>query len=214
MIDLNPAASHGWKLAMTEHGTTLVIQEYLNRLPAKGPQRALAIQSLLERAAKRLKLLCTGMLHKRYPRLTEPPLNLDSEEMLGGVVARLLTAMKNIQPRTTRELFALATQHMVWELNALARRLDEQPVFAELDSQLVPAPPSSDSGLSFGARRILEAIEMLPIDEGEVVTLVHIQGLTQAEIARMLDVDPKTIKRRLVRGLAKLAKKLDDLRPN
>ena len=77
---------------------------------------------------------------------------------------------------------------MRWELNDLARRLDEQPAAVELREGLVPAPASSDSGLTPDGRRMLAAIENLPEDEREAFDLVRIQGLTQAEAAGVLGV--------------------------
>ena len=153
------------------------------------------------------------MLYSSYPRLTRPPLNLQTDELLGAVVERLLKAMRKVRPRTVREFFALANQHMRWELNDLARRLDEQPADVELREGLVPAPASSDSALTPDARRILEAIDGLPEDEREAFNLVRIQGLTQAEAAEVLGVSTKTVQRRLNRGPAVLAERLDDLRP-
>ncbi len=153
------------------------------------------------------------LLYSSYPRLTRPPLNLEADEVLGAVVERLLKAMRAIRPRTVREFFALANQHMRWELNDLARRLDEQPAGVELREGLVPAPPSSGSVLTPDARRILEAIDALPADEREAFNLVRIQGLTQAEAAEVLGVSTKTVQRRLNRGLLMLAERLDDLRP-
>jgi hypothetical protein len=38
---------------------------------------------------------------------------------------RLLEAMREARPQTVRQFFALANQHMRWELDDLARRLDE-----------------------------------------------------------------------------------------
>jgi len=58
--------------------------------------------------------------------ITRGPLNLRSEEMLSSVVERLIKAMREIRPRTVRQFFALANQHMRWELNDLARRLDQR----------------------------------------------------------------------------------------
>ena len=48
---------------------------------------------------------------------------------------------------------------MRWELNDLARRLDEHPADVELREELVPSPASSGSVLSPDARRILEVID-------------------------------------------------------
>ena len=134
--------------------------------------------------------------------------------MLGAVVERLLKALREVRPGTVRQFFALASQHMRWELNEMARRLDEQPAAVELNDGLVPAPASSDSGLTPGSRRMLAAIANLPEAEGEAFDLVRIQGLTQAEAAQVLGVSAATVNRRLNRGLELLAEALSDLRPD
>jgi hypothetical protein len=77
---------------------------------------------------------------------------------------------------------------MRWELNDLARRLDEQPHAVGLDEGLLPAPASSDSELSPDARRMLTAIDDLPEEEREVFSLVRIQGLTNDLVALDRDV--------------------------
>jgi RNA polymerase sigma-70 factor (ECF subfamily) len=64
------------------------------------------------------------------------------------VVERLLTALRQARPATARQYFALACQHMRWEPNDLARRLDKQPAAVELCAESVPAPASSDTGLT------------------------------------------------------------------
>ena len=43
--------------------------------------------------------------------------------------------------------------------------------------------------------------------------LVRIQGMSQAEAARVLEISPMTVMRRLNRGLQSLASKLPDLSP-
>ncbi len=107
----------------------------------------------------------------------------------------------------------LVNQHMRWELNDLARRLDKQPVPMELNAEKLPAPPSSGSLLTAGGRRMLQAIDALPEEEREAFDLVRIQGLTQVEAADVLGVSAKTVQRRLNRALLLLAKELKDLRP-
>ena len=197
---------------MSEEPTTAVVQRYLDALAGDAPAEPI-VRELLERAAYRLERLCATMLYRSYPRLTQPPLNLQPDEMLGAVVERLLKAMRAVRPQTVREFFALANQHMRWQLNDLARRLDERPAAVELREGLVPAPANSESGITPDGRRMLEAIDKLPENEREVFGLVRLQGLTHVEAAEVLDVSVKTVQRRLNRASLLLAEELDNLRP-
>jgi RNA polymerase sigma-70 factor (ECF subfamily) len=201
---------------MDEGRTTAAIQQYLVDLagaPGDSPAEPL-VRALLGRAVDRLRFLCSALLYKSYPRLTQAPLNLQADELLSAVVERLLKSLGRARPRTVREFFALANQHMRWELNDLARRLDEKPADLELIEGVALAPQSSGSGISVNARRMLDAIDHLPDDEREVFSLVRIQGMTQTEAASLVGVSLKTIQRRLNRGLVLLSEMLADLRPD
>jgi RNA polymerase sigma-70 factor (ECF subfamily) len=195
---------------MIEENSTAVVQRYLDALAGEAPAEPV-IRALLDRSVRRLHHLCAALLHRSYPRLARPPLNLETDELLGAVVERLLKALREVRPATVREFFALAGQHMRWELNDLARRLDKQPAAVELHDRLVPAPASSGCGLSPEGRRMLEAIDGLPPDEREAFDLVRIQGLTHGEAAGLLGVATKTVQRRLDRGLRRLTERLGDL---
>ena len=198
---------------MDEKSTTAIIQRYLDALPGDSAAEPL-VRELLERAVVRLRLLCATLLYKSYPRLTRPPVNLETDELLDGVVAGLLTALRRTRPPTVRRFFALANQHMRWQLNDLARRLDERSAAVALaESGIAALPASAASGLSPDARRILEVIAGLPEDEREVFELVGIQGLTHAEAAAVVGVSQKTVQRRLSEARLLLAERLADLRP-
>jgi RNA polymerase sigma factor (sigma-70 family) len=197
-----------------ETRTTAVVQRYLDDLgDASSPSSAEPIiRDLLAQSVERLQQLCATMLFRSYPRLTRPPLNLQLDEMLSAVVERMLKAMRSVHPQSTRQFFALANQHMRWELNDLARRLDHQAHAQQMRDSLVAAPPeSSASQPSPNTLRILEAIESLAVEEREVFDLVRIQGMTQPDAAALLGVSAKTVQRRLNRGLLLLAEKLGDL---
>jgi RNA polymerase sigma factor (sigma-70 family) len=207
-----------------ENRTTAAVQQYLDelaRLPGDSPAEPI-VRELLARAVDRLHLLCARLLHRNYPRLTRGPLNLRSEEMLSAVVERLIKAMRNVRPQTVRQFFALANQHMRWELNDLARRLDQQTAAIELRESRMAAPasppPVVDNGSSAdqpspGLAQILSAIDELPEDEREVFNLVRVQGMTQSEAANVVGVTVKTIQRRLNRSLVLLGERLGDLGP-
>jgi RNA polymerase sigma-70 factor (ECF subfamily) len=197
---------------MTDDHTTAVVQRYLDELAGDSPSEPI-VRDLLDRAVRRLHLLCATLLHRSYPRLAQPPSNVQADELLGAVAERLLKAMREARPRSVREFFGLANQHMRWELNDLARRLDGRPDFVELREGLVPSPASSVSGLSPNGLRRLRAIDELPEDEREAFELVRVQGMTQTEAGQVLGVAVVTVKRRLNRGLRLLAERLADLLP-
>jgi RNA polymerase sigma-70 factor (ECF subfamily) len=199
--------------AVDEERTTIAVQRYLDQLAGDATVEPI-VRALLDRSVRRLHLLCASLLYKRYPRLTRPPVNLQADEMLGAVVERLLKALREARPADARQFFALASQHMRWELNDTARRLDEQPAPAELCEESVRAPASSDTGLTPDSRRILQAIDGLPEDEREAFDLVRIQGMSQAEAAQVLEVSAMTVNRRLKRGLQLLTASLGDLYPS
>jgi RNA polymerase sigma factor (sigma-70 family) len=207
-----PTTPTFYQLTMGQEHTTAAVQRYLNALAGGQPAEPI-VRALLDRAVRRLHVLCSNLLYRSYRRLTLPPLNLQPDELLGAVVERLLKAMRSVRPQTVRQFFALVNQHMRWELNDLARRLDQQPTLVELHEEGVPAPPSSSSVLTPNGRRMLQAIDQLPENEREVFELLRIQGLTQCEAAEVLSVSAKTVQRRLNGALVLLAKELKDLLP-
>jgi RNA polymerase sigma factor (sigma-70 family) len=195
---------------MSMEQTSAAVQCYLDELAAGSPAEPL-VRALLARAVGRLHQLCATLLYRQYPRLTRPPMNLRADEMLSAVVERLLKALREARPATTRQFFALACRHMRWELNDMARRLDEQPAVAQLPDESLPAPAVSGSGLSANARRIMAAIDGLPEEEREAFDLVRIQGMSQAEASEVLGVSAMTVNRRLHHALQLLTAALGDL---
>src|SRR5262249_12371295 len=159
--------------------TTAAIQDFLDELADLSGDSPVepVVRELLSRSAGRLHQLCATLLYRSYPRLTQGPLNLQSEEMLSAVIERLMKALRQARPGNVRQFFAIANQHMRWELNDLARRLDERTQAVDVD-QLAPASPqNSASQLSPVAHRMFQAIDELPDEEREVFELVRIQGM-------------------------------------
>jgi RNA polymerase sigma factor (sigma-70 family) len=200
--------------------TTAEVQSYLDELAAAGSKHPAepVVRAVLGRSVDRLHRLCASLLYRRYPRLTRGPLNLKPDEMLSAVVERLIKAMREVRPHTVRDFFALANQHMRWELNDLARRLDEGGWALELDDRQpaaqVPTAATTRSDDSPNILRILHAIEGLPDDEREVFNLVRIQGMTHQEAADVMSVSTKTVQRRLNQCVMLLSAELRDLKPS
>lgn len=197
---------------MISERTTVAIQKYLDELARRqdGPTEAV-VAELLGRAAERLHLLCVGMLHRSYPRLRRHPVNLQATEMLSAVIERMLKALRNARPGNVRQFFQIATQHMRWELNDVARRLDQGVRHSPLRDDVASPPIDDDPAVSPTLVRILEAIDRLPAEEREVFDLIRIQGLTQQETAELLDVSARTVQRRLGSGILFLSEALSDL---
>ena len=107
---------------MSDGQTTAAMERYLIALSGDTPADPV-VRELLDRAVGRLRVLCAGLLHRGYPRLARPPLNLEVDEVLDAGVERLLKALREARPGTVRQFFALANRHIRWELNDLARRL-------------------------------------------------------------------------------------------
>jgi RNA polymerase sigma-70 factor (ECF subfamily) len=197
----------------------MVVERYLGELAGvTGDSSAEPIiRALLSSSVRRLHLLCATLLHRSYPRLAKPPVNLQSEEMLSGVVERMIKALRGVRPTTVRGFFALANQHMRWELNTLARQLDREAQAVELRESTVESPAApkgqDSSRVTPNSARMLAAIESLPDDDRETFCLVRVQGMTQADAAAVLGVSVKTIQRRLARSLPLLAAQLRDLQP-
>lgn len=77
---------------MSDDHTTQAVERYLGelaKLEGNAPAEPL-VRALIERAVQRLHMLCRSLLLRSYPRLARPPLNLQSEEMLGTVSKLLL----------------------------------------------------------------------------------------------------------------------------
>src|SRR5215470_10737164 len=140
------------RVTMPEGNTTVVVQRYLDALGGEAPAEPI-IRSLLDQAVCRLHHLCASLLHRKFPRLTRPPLNLQTDELLSAVVERLLKALREARPARVRQFFALAGQHLRWELNDVARRLDTQPRAVEALDGLLPTQPTSDSAIAPEGRR-------------------------------------------------------------
>ena len=199
---------------MNRGQTTAAVQHYLDVLAGDQEPPEAIVRALLDRSVRRLHALCRNLLYRQYRRLTLPPLNLEPDELLSAVVERLLKAMRSQRPPTVRQFFGLVNQHMRWELNDLARRLDKHPAALRIDEEAVRAPSlSSASSLTPNHRRVLEVIDNLPEEEREVFGLVRVQGLTHAEAAEVMGVSAKTVQRRLNHAMVLLWKELEHLRP-
>jgi RNA polymerase sigma-70 factor (ECF subfamily) len=129
----------------------------------------------------------------------------ETADVLQGTLLRLLSTLRRVQPESTRHFFNLAAVHVRRELLDLARRF-RGPAFVQFASAdstsssagegRVPAPAATeDDDLELWCR-FHEAVDQLPASEREVMGLAFYHGWTQAEIAALVQVDERTVRRR------------------
>ena len=75
----------------------------------------------------------------------------------------------------------------------------------------VPHGPVHDLGATMPDVEpgLLPALEMLSVQQRSVVLLVHAHGWSQADVARMLDINPSTVREHLARAMKRLRNELE-----
>jgi RNA polymerase sigma factor (sigma-70 family) len=117
-----------------------------------------------------------------------------------------LRALRKVRPANTREFFGLAAVRIRRELLDLARRFSGDGF-----TRLVPTNPTTDHAAPAKVQaaeapaededfdfwcRFHESVDQLPTEEREVIGLSFYHGWTQTQIAELLQVDERTIRRR------------------
>jgi RNA polymerase sigma-70 factor (ECF subfamily) len=124
----------------------------------------------------------------------------ESDDLLQRSLIRLHRAVNHLQPESTRAFMALALQNVRWELADLAREMHrrQQTFCAAPLADEVPEPRTCagepESLLEWG--HFHDVVGRLPEEEREVFDAVYYGGATQQEVAGMLGVSDRTVKRR------------------
>jgi len=96
--------------------------------------------------------------------------------------------------------------------NAFHSHARARSVQARMDVALFAAPPvrcaEPDAGLALA--ELERALAGLSADDRELLLLFAVEGLSYAELATVLDVDPVTVRKRVSRARARLAEALDE----
>jgi RNA polymerase sigma-70 factor (ECF subfamily) len=176
-----------------------MMQQFLPRAIA-GDEAAL--DALLRYNCDRLTSLTRRMLgdFRRVRRWTE------TADVLQNALLRLVSALQEAKPQTSREFLALATLQIRRELLDLARKYyGPHGMGANQDSAAAgpkAAPAEEKGNLSHEPCSLAQWTELhqqigaLPDEEREVVGLLFYQGLSQAEAAEVLNVSVRTVQRR------------------
>jgi RNA polymerase sigma factor (sigma-70 family) len=145
-----------------------------------------ALNTLIARTGVRLERLTRKML-KGFPGVGDKE---QTGDVLNGALMRLARALREADPASVREYYALGTEQIRRELLDLARRHKRRPAgrLGEAD----PADAASPDLDTWAA--LHEAVEGLPAEPREVFCLTFYHDWTQAEIAALLQTHEKRVR--------------------
>lgn len=144
----------------------------------------------------------TGAMFKKFPRVGR---FVEIEDVVQNTLVRLLRAMHNIRPESTRHFYALANESIRRELLDMTKHFYgprghgvNLAAVAVGDGSGELDPADAAPGLTAELDKMTafhEVVEKMPPEEREVVGLTYYHGWTQAEIANLFGVSVRTVQR-------------------
>jgi RNA polymerase sigma-70 factor (ECF subfamily) len=163
-----------------------------------------AREELLRGICGRMERLARKML-RQFPNIRPAA---DTGDVLSGALMRLMETIQKIDPlpASTRDFFGLAAEHVRRELLDLARHYGAAKRRGE--GRRLGLAGSGESGEDFDLpdradeaddlerwTAFHEAVAQLPDEEREVIGLSFYHGWTQVQIAEVLQVSERTVRR-------------------
>jgi len=148
---------------------------------------------LLRAVSERTEALARRML-RGYPGVRA---RAETGDIVQGALVRMLAALRDLKPASTRDFVNLAAVQLLRELSDLARHFAARagrrlPDPATADLGPAPREPTDDLELW---SRFHAAVEDLPTEEREVMSLIFYHGQTRAQAALVLNVSERTVYR-------------------
>lgn len=178
---------------------TLHLQQCLERLQ-QGDETAR--KDLLAGVCDRLTRLAHVML-RDYQRLRRWE---ETGDVVQNALLRLHRALETVRPATLPDFYRLATLEIRRELIDLVRH-HFGPHGDGTHHQSGADEPNNttlDPGRLAAWTDFHRQVDLLPEDERQVFDLIWYQGLGHTDAARILDVHPRTVKRRWLSACLKL----------
>jgi len=138
----------------------------------------------------------------------------DTDDVLQMALLRLHRSLSEVRPESTRQFFGLAVTMIRRQLIDLSRHyLGKLGLGANYDSRGGGRAADDSGGPLVTAAGMTEcpenleywtafheAVEALPADEREVVSLIWYGGMSKQDLAETLNINRKTVTRRLARA--------------
>lgn len=181
---------------------TIQLQDWVARIRAGD---LAARDELLRAVCHRLERLARAMLH-RYPSVRRWE---ETADVFQNSALRLMRALQDVTPTSTRDFFGLAAQQMRRVLLDLAKHYNgprgDGANLAPVAAGAAPEPAAPNGGTDLDTWQAFhEGVEELPPEEREVVGLVFYHGWQQQQIAELFGIDERTVRRRWNAAQAKL----------
>jgi RNA polymerase sigma factor (sigma-70 family) len=130
----------------------------------------------------------------------------EAQDVVQEAFARVLARPRGFLAADDRVVFL-----RVVALNVARTRMRRRALFDRLvRAGRVAATPAAVPGMTPDRLALVAALRRLPLPTREVIVLHHLADLPVAEVAATLDIPVGTVKARLTRGRAALARHLSD----
>ncbi len=157
---------------------------------------------MIDRAYVRLRQIAGSMLRKDFPRLRTEH---DLDSVVNEAWARLVGAIETHPPESVELFYGLLfrkVRHVLLDL-VRARKVPGR-IGVRADGLEIADDTDDPALLAIWTEFHLE-VEMLPEAERLVFDLHYFGGYTQAQVARILDLHPKSVSRLSLAATARLA---------
>jgi RNA polymerase sigma-70 factor (ECF subfamily) len=184
------------------NGTDLLLDKLRNN--DKDAKNAIIVHTL-----NRLERISRRMFHK-FPVLQQTE---ETGDILHMLVLKLDKALSHVTPDSVSGYFALVNLNLNWILKELARKakmsrtLNVNGMNDVLNRVSDPyhGPASNQDWFDF-----FEILDKLSSESREVFDLIWLQGLTQKQAAKILDVSLRTFIRRWIKSKLEIRKLMED----
>jgi RNA polymerase sigma-70 factor (ECF subfamily) len=163
-----------------------------------------ALDALIRRTEERLALFTRRML-AGFPAVRARE---QTGDILQSALIRLARALRQETPRSLQEFFGLAAVQIRRELLDLARNHARRPTVGLTGDP--PARADDPDELDRWAA-LHEAVERLPADRREVFGLTFYHGWTQTQIAELLGVSDRQVRRLWIDACLRLKESVGNL---
>jgi RNA polymerase sigma-70 factor (ECF subfamily) len=124
----------------------------------------------------------------------------EADDLAQATIERALRSRSQWQPGTRLDSWLFRIMRNLWIDTGRSRSRREKVEVPAEEAELIGDDPRESIEASLELKRAMAAMQHLPAEQLEVVSLILIEGFGYRETAEMLDLPIGTVSSRLVRG--------------